>query len=103
MGMLEDMFEGSRKRGFGRGRDHHDDDDHGFDHGRPQAEWQGGMSQAQFPSTSCAGCRATVAMMPGFRFCPYCGGALSVEPSCRACGAKAVAGAAFCHGCGAKM
>jgi hypothetical protein len=106
MGFLDDLFEGGHRR-QGRGRWSDDDDDHGHDHGHDDRQWPAGAPQTdtgrvQGPAALCPKCSVPVGMMPGFRFCPYCGAGLNIEPTCRGCGAKMVNGAAFCHACGAR-
>jgi hypothetical protein len=105
MGLLDDLFEGDHRR---QGRGRWNDDDHD-DHrrGGDEHQWARGPSpvddRAQLPTTLCAKCNVPVGMMPGYGFCPYCGTALNVERTCRSCGAKLAAGAAFCHACGTRL
>jgi hypothetical protein len=109
MSFFEDLFEGRRgghHGGYGHRDQHGDRDEHGdYDHHdsyrapdslRVPVETRG-------PQITCGRCQAPVAVLPGFRFCPYCGGPLSAPASCPACGVTRVAGAAFCAGCGTKL
>ena len=101
MSFLEDLFEG-RRHGQRGGYDHHDDHGSG-DYYRPRGPQPNYEPDPRAPQTACGQCRAPVAVLPGFRFCPYCGGPLTATPTCPGCGAARVAGAAFCAGCGAKL
>jgi predicted amidophosphoribosyltransferase len=105
MGFLDDLFEGGHRRGQGHGRGHDDDDhEHGHDdRWGPNNQGPGPFNRVTGATTLCGGCKAPVAMLPGFRFCPYCGGGLNVSPTCGNCGAQAVPGAAFCPSCGTKV
>ena len=99
MSFLEDLFEG-RKHGYRGGHGHHDDHDDRYRAPEPLPRYGPPPSA---PQTACGQCRTLVAMMPGFRFCPYCGGSLATTPVCAACGAARTPGAAFCQGCGTRF
>jgi hypothetical protein len=100
MSFLEDLFEGRR---HGHRGGHGDHDDHHDDHYRgPEYQPRCGPSPGA-PLTACGQCRTPVSMLPGYRFCPYCGGSLATTPVCPGCGAARTPGAAFCAGCGAKF
>jgi hypothetical protein len=97
MGFFEDLFEGGHRRRMDH-HDHHRSDDHlGYGHA-----YERQTPPAPPAVTACPSCRATLALAPGFRFCPECGGRLG-SSSCRSCGMAAQPGAAFCQGCGAKL
>ncbi len=105
MGFFEDLFEGRRGghhggySGDGRHHDHHDEHDH---HGAYRGPDPHPPSETRGPQTACGRCQAPVVVLPGFRFCPYCGAALTPASACSSCGAVRVPGAAFCSGCGAR-
>jgi hypothetical protein len=101
MSFLEDLFEG-RNRGHRGGHDGHDGDHHDGHYREPDHRPRYGPSPGA-PATVCGQCRAPVAMLPGYRFCPYCGGSLAATSACTGCGAARVTGAAFCGTCGAKV
>jgi hypothetical protein len=106
MSFFEDMFEGFRRRGHGRygNHGHNDcyDDDHDRDY-RPIGGPYGALPASRVASIACPKCNAAVPLMPGTRFCASCGGSLTAEPACGACGSKLGPGAAFCPGCGTKV
>ncbi len=97
MSFLEDLFEG-RRHGQHGGHGYHDDHDDRYRGMEPQPRY----APPSPPPITCGQCRATVAMLPGFRFCPYCGGALTPS-ACPGCGIARVPGATFCAGCGTKL
>jgi hypothetical protein len=108
MSFFEDMFEGFRRGGHGRHGDHgHHDHDDDYDHyGRPYGPMGGPLGAPPAPrvaSIPCPRCNAVVPLMPGARFCASCGGSLAAEPTCKSCGSRLTAGAAFCQGCGSKV
>ncbi len=103
MSFFEDLFEGRRGGHHDRHRpyDHHDDDDHrhqGYRTGPPPMP-----TEARAPQVACGRCQAPVVVLPGFRFCPYCGGQLASAAVCAGCGAVRAPGAAFCASCGGKF
>jgi hypothetical protein len=97
MSFFEDLFEG-RKRGHHGGHDHDNDWDR-HDYGRDPLTRPANSSG---PQVACGGCRTPVVVLPGFRFCPYCGGPLATSSTCPGCGIVRAAGAAFCPGCGTR-
>lgn len=101
MSVFEDLFEGRKHRRGYEDYGHDGHDRHGHDHEReyPPAQAPGPPA----PATSCGGCQARVVLMPGFRFCPYCGGRLAGQTTCPGCGASRVEGAAFCPACGTRL
>jgi RNA polymerase subunit RPABC4/transcription elongation factor Spt4 len=100
MSFLEDLFEG-RRQGYRGGHGHHGDDHD--DHNRvPEYQPRYGPIPAA-AQAACPQCRTLVSMLPGYRFCPYCGGSLATTPVCAGCGTARTPGAAFCPGCGAKL
>ncbi len=106
MSFFEDLFEG--RRGGHRGH-HGDHGDHGHGHhddhdyaGRYLTNAPVVPAGTRGPQVACGRCQASVVVLPGVRFCPYCGGQLSTAPVCAGCGAVRAPGAAFCASCGAK-
>ncbi len=101
MSFLEDLFDGRR---HGRRDGHGHGDDHDDYYRAPESLPRYGPGPVPaVPPIMCGQCRAPVAIMPGYRFCPYCGGSLAVVPVCPGCGTARTPGAAFCAGCGAKL
>jgi RNA polymerase subunit RPABC4/transcription elongation factor Spt4 len=104
MSLLEDLFDGRRHgayRSHGHHDDGHDDRDHNYDGvpGRHAAT----PADARVPQSSCSGCETIVPLLPGYRFCPYCGSGLKPLRACATCGAVRTPGATFCPSCGAKL
>lgn len=101
MSFLEDLFEG-RHGGHGRHGSHDHDDDHWgrHDYGRDPRQAPADVGRSQI---ACGRCQAPVVVLPGFRFCPYCGGPLTTASTCSGCGAVRAPGAAFCPGCGTRF
>jgi len=109
MSFFEDMFEGFQRRGHGRNHDHghNDHDDHGYDghdcHHDPTDRGHGAPPFVRPPSMACPTCNVVAPFTPGTRFCASCGGPLAAEPTCKGCGNRLTAGAAFCQGCGTRV
>ncbi len=102
MSFFEDLFEGRRSGHHGHHGDHGHHDDH--DHRGPYPTNAPVIPTANHgPHVACGRCQAPVVVLPGFRFCPYCGGPLATAPVCSGCGAARTPGAAFCASCGAKF
>jgi hypothetical protein len=101
MSLFEDFFEGRRRNHGYDGYGHDGHERHGHEYGREYPPAQGPGIPAT--TATCGGCKAPVALMPGFRFCPYCGGRLAGQAACPGCGAARAEGAAFCPGCGTKL
>jgi hypothetical protein len=102
MSFLEDLFEGRRGGHHGQhgdhGHGHHDD----RDYRGPYPANAPVLPEGRAPQVACGRCQAPVVVLPGFRFCPYCGGPLSAASACSNCGAVRTPGAAFCASCGVK-
>jgi hypothetical protein len=103
MSFFEDLFEGRRHGGY-RGHGHNDDHDHhDHEYDRVPVPRASAPVDTRGPQSSCTRCETAVPLLPGYRFCPYCGGGLKPSLACATCGAVRTPGATFCSGCGAKL
>ncbi len=104
MSFFEDLFEGRRGGHHGHHGNHGHDHHGGHDHPGPYPSNAPVVAAgSRGPQVACGRCQAPVVVLPGFRYCPYCGGQLATAPVCAGCGAVRAPGAAFCASCGAKF